>query len=167
MRPGFLRSIVLLPGTILIIIPALLLWIASGTRFSHGLTSPNELQFWLGALLMIGGLILAVWTARLQVTIGKGTPAPWDPPTKLVVWGPYRYVRNPMIVGAFCILLAESLLFQSWPIAGWLLIFVVFNLIYIPIVEEKELEERFGEDYRQYKAHVPRWIPRWRLWADS
>lgn len=98
---------------------------------------------------------------------GNGTPAPWDPPKKLVVRGPYRHVRNPMISGVVLLLLAESLWLQSWPIALWMMIFVIVNMIYFPLFEEKGLEERFGNDYRRYKAHVPRWVPRLRPWEPG
>jgi protein-S-isoprenylcysteine O-methyltransferase Ste14 len=81
-----------------------------------------------------------------------------------VLRGPYRYVRNPMMIGVMLILLAEALLLQSWGIAIWLAVFLLLNLIYLPRVEEKGLEHRFGDSYRQYKVHVPRWIPRTAPW---
>jgi len=84
-----------------------------------------------------------------------------------VLRGPYRYVRNPMMIGVMLILLAEALLLQSWGIAIWFVVFLLLNLIYLPRVEEKGLEQRFGEDYRQYKAHVPRWIPRLTPWDGN
>jgi protein-S-isoprenylcysteine O-methyltransferase Ste14 len=69
-----------------------------------------------------------------------------------------------MIIGVLLILLAEALLFQSWPIAAWIAVFFIGNSIYFPLVEEKNLEKRFSDNYRQYKAHVRRWIPRLRAW---
>jgi protein-S-isoprenylcysteine O-methyltransferase Ste14 len=98
---------------------------------------------------------------------GQGTPAPWDPPKKFVVRGPYRHVRNPMIIGVLLMLLAEAMVLQSWPITGWMIVFFIGNAIYFPLVEEKGLEKRFGQDYRQYKAHVHRWIPRIRAWQQA
>ena len=59
---------------------------------------------------------------------------------------------------------AESLFFGSWHLAGWLTVFFVGNAIYFLLVEERALEQRFGDDYRLYKANVPRWIPSWRAW---
>ncbi|MDH3852581.1 MAG: isoprenylcysteine carboxylmethyltransferase family protein, partial [Deltaproteobacteria bacterium] len=97
---------------------------------------------------------------------GKGTPAPWDPPKRLVIRGPYRHVRNPMITGALLVLLAEATLFQSLPIAIWMTVFFIGNAIYFPFIEEKGLEKRFGDEYRNYKANVPRWLPRIRPWKQ-
>jgi len=161
---SLIRSITLLPGTALIFIPGLILWISRNTSFAGIFASPSQLKFWLGILFLISGLILAVWTVKLQLTLGQGTPAPWDPPRKLVIRGPYRHVRNPMISGAILILLAEALLLQSWPIAIWMTIFMISNFLYIPMVEEKGLEKRFGQPYLRYKEEVPRWMPKLKPW---
>jgi len=72
-----------------------------------------------------------------------------------------------MISGVVLLLLAESLWFQSRPIALWMMIFVIANMIYFPLFEEKGLEKRFGEDYHRYKTHVPRWIPRLQPWVPG
>jgi protein-S-isoprenylcysteine O-methyltransferase Ste14 len=72
-----------------------------------------------------------------------------------------------MITGALLLLLAEALFFHSWPIAAWLILFFIGNAIYFPLVEEKGLEKRFGDEYLKYKARVPRWIPRLRTWGKS
>ena len=72
-----------------------------------------------------------------------------------------------MITGVLLVLLAEALLFHSWPIAAWMILFGVGNVIYFPLVEEKGLEKRFGGQYLKYKARVPRWIPRVRPWEKS
>ena len=95
---------------------------------------------------------------------GEGTPAPWDPPKKLVILGPYRHVRNPMITGVVIFLGAESLMLWSWPLAAWMATFLFANVFYFPFNEEKRLERRFGDDYLRYKANVPRWIPNIRPW---
>ena len=105
-----------------------------------------------------------MWTVRLFVRQGEGTPAPWDPPQKLVVAGPYRHVRNPMITSVLLMLGGEALVFQSSAIAAWLIVFFVVNGVYFPMSEEKGLEARFGDDYRRYKQNVPRWLPRPTPW---
>jgi protein-S-isoprenylcysteine O-methyltransferase Ste14 len=115
----------------------------------------------VGTAVLLGiGVVLLVTTVSLFAKIGRGTLAPWNPPQHLVVVGPYRYVRNPMISGVLFILLAEAVFFGSLPLLGMFAVAFIVNAIYIPLVEERGLERRFGEEYRRYKQHVPRWIPR-------
>ncbi len=154
----------ILPGTALFFIPGIILWISDGSPASWAPAGPAEPWFWLAVLFAAPGVLLASWTTRLFVTAGKGTPAPWDPPRKLVVAGPYRHVRNPMLTGVLLMLAAESLLFVSWPLFGWVVAFFLINTTYFLTIEEPGLERRFGEDYRRYKENVPRWIPRSRPW---
>ena len=164
---GIVKAVIVLPGTVLVFIPAVILALAYNSSFSHQLLTPDRMLFWISFLPAAAGIALAIWTVRLFMKFGDGTPAPWDPPQKLVILGPYRHVRNPMITGVLLMLLAEAMLFQSWPIAIWMLVFFLGNTIYFPLVEEKGLEERFGNDYRVYKTHVPRWVPRLRPWTPE
>ncbi len=164
MIASLLRAIVILPGTALVFVPALLLWLSREGPLHARIAGPDAPRFWL-ALAIGGGLAMAVWTVRLFLRVGQGTPAPWDPPRRLVVQGPYRHVRNPMITSVLVMLLAESLLFASWPLAAWMVVFFAVNAVYFPLSEEKGLEKRFGEDYRIYRDNVPRWIPRLRPWT--
>ena len=156
-----LRAI-LMPVTVVVIIPALL----NRLNPFWGLGWPlNLLLALVGIALILGGLTLVVVTVRLFILIGKGTLAPWDPTQRLVVTGVYRYVRNPMISGVFSILLGESVLLGSPALVMWTLAFAIVNLIYIPLLEEPGLVERFGDDYREYTRHVPRWLPRRTPWT--
>ena len=167
MNRSMIKSIIILPGTVLVFIPIIILLIAKDTSFRHDISFPDQIRFWLAILVAAIGLSFSLWTVSLFRKIGEGTPAPWDPPKKMVIHGPYRYVRNPMITSVLFILFAEALFFQSWPIALWMLIFFVGNNFYFPLVEEKGLKKRFGEDYSKYKANVPRWIPRLRAWKQT
>ena len=164
---GLVRSLIILPGTALVLIPTVILVGSKNWKCPPQLASPTELWFWF-ALLSAGiGFTLISWSIALFMRVGKGTPAPWEPPKKLVIRGPYRHVRNPMITGALFMLLAEAMLFHSWPIAIWMAVFFFLNTVYFQFSEEKGLEKRFGDDYRVYKAHVPRWIPRLRAWIQE
>jgi protein-S-isoprenylcysteine O-methyltransferase Ste14 len=116
------------------------------------------LLFAIGAALFLASL-------REFITRGRGTLAPWDPPRNLVVHGPYRYVRNPMISGVVALIAAEAILLRSLPLANWAGLFAAINLIYIPLYEEPQLESRFGEAYREYRRHVPRLFPRFSPWV--
>jgi len=161
------RKIILLPGTVLVFVPAILVFLTKDTMFAVELLSPNNIFFWIAIIFGLFGILIAIWTVTLFVKIGKGTPAPWEPPQKLVVRGPYRHVRNPMLTSVFLMLTAESILLQSLPIAAWMAFVIIANLIYMPLIEEKGLEKRFGEEYKIYKKHVPRWIPRLTPWKPN
>jgi protein-S-isoprenylcysteine O-methyltransferase Ste14 len=115
-----------------------------------------------GGALLLAGLGLVAWTVKLFATEGRGTLAPWQPTAKLVVQGPYRHVRNPMITGVALILGGEALFFQSLALAILLAVFVGVNAIYFPLVEEPGLSRRFGAEYDDYRRRVPRWVPRLR-----
>jgi len=156
----WLFAIIVLPGTALVLVPWALLSISRtlGNTTTHA--DPGEIQFLIGVAFAVIGLYLALWTMSLFFRFGKGTPAPWDPPSQLVIRGPYRHVRNPMILGVLLMLVAESLLFGSWFVAGWTAVFFLANLIYFPLVEEPGLEKRFRDDYATYCGNVGRWIPR-------
>jgi protein-S-isoprenylcysteine O-methyltransferase Ste14 len=153
-----LRAIVLLPVTVTIVVPALVLW-------QNGV----ELAVWplaaIGVALIAAGLALVAWTITLFARVGKGTLAPWDPTSRLVVAGPYRHVRNPMISGVLAILLGEAALFGSGALLVWFGAVFLANAVYFPLVEEPGLRDRFGADYDAYSANVPRWLPRLRPWG--
>jgi protein-S-isoprenylcysteine O-methyltransferase Ste14 len=117
----------------------------------------------VGAALVVAGVALWAWTVRLLAQVGRGTLAPWDPTTELVVAGPYRYVRNPMISAVLVVLVGEALLFGSWALAVYAAAFLALNAVWFPLVEEPGLRERFGPAYARYAAGVPRWVPRLRF----
>jgi protein-S-isoprenylcysteine O-methyltransferase Ste14 len=162
-----IKAILILPGTVLVYVPTLLLWLARDTDLAANWATPTDPRFWLALVITAPGVTLMVWTCTLFTRVGEGTPAPWAPPKRLVIHGPYRHVRNPMISGVLTVLLAEALLSGAWPIAGWLLVFFAANALYFPLVEEKGLEARFGAPYLVYKTAVPRWIPRLHPWRES
>jgi len=156
----WIRTIIILPVNVLVFIPAIVLYFAG---YQWTLNHPILLA--VGGILLILGLALAGWTMRLFAVKGKGTAAPWNPPKKLVVSGPYCHVRNPMITSVLTMLIAESLLLNTWWCLGLFVLFWLGNMIYFPLFEEKDLEKRFGEDYLEYKRNVPRWIPRLTPWT--
>jgi protein-S-isoprenylcysteine O-methyltransferase Ste14 len=119
----------------------------------------------LGLAVVACGLGLFAWTVRLFARIGRGTLAPWDPPERLVVAGPYRHFRHPMIAGVALVLAGEVLALGSTGVAIVLGAFVAVNALYLPLVEEPALRRRFGPEYERYMANVPRWVPRLRPWS--
>ena len=160
-RAAHWRAVLALPFNVLVIVPALLAHF-SGAWQVAGLADP---QLWLALPCFAVGLALMATTIHLFAAAGRGTLAPWNPPERLVVVGPYRYVRNPMISGVLFNLAGESLLLQSWPIGAWFATFFALNAAYIPLSEEPGLRRRFGVAYERYAAAVPRWIPRLRPYA--
>jgi len=152
-----LAAVGLLPVIVTLVVPGLILWRngADGGGWALGL---------VGALLVAAGVALVAWTATLFARVGRGTIAPWDPTSHLVVLGPYRHVRNPMISGVLAILLGEAAIFASVPLLLWFAGVFAVNALYLPLVEEPGLRRRFGADYDAYRANVPRWLPRLGPW---
>jgi protein-S-isoprenylcysteine O-methyltransferase Ste14 len=162
-----LVAVAALPFVMTVAIPV---WLARRDHVSLSLapTVPLLTAQVAGLLLIAVGIILFASTLRRFATEGKGTLAPWDPPRQLVVQGPYRYVRNPMISGVLIIILGEALVLLSAAHVWWFLIFFAINAVYIPLLEEPLLQSRFGDSYTEYRRHVPRLIPRLTPWrADA
>ncbi|HEY9506552.1 MAG TPA: isoprenylcysteine carboxylmethyltransferase family protein [Gemmatimonadales bacterium] len=161
-----LVAVAVLPFTVAVLVP---LWLARRAGLAPGwaTTAPGMAAQALGLILLAVGLTLFVASLRRFATEGRGTLAPWDPPRELVVRGPYRYVRNPMISGVLLFLLGEALVLRSPPHLTWALTFFAVNALYIPVLEEPGLEARFGGTYRAYCRRVPRLIPRLKPWKGA
>ncbi len=112
-----------------------------------------------GIFLMAIGAALAMFCVGTFIAIGRGTPAPFDPPKEFVAAGPYRYVRNPMYIGALLVFTGLALYQRSFSILlfslAWLAIINLFVIYY----EEPTLGRKFGTKYQEYCRAVPRWIP--------
>jgi protein-S-isoprenylcysteine O-methyltransferase Ste14 len=159
------RAIALLPGMVAIPVPAAILAVG-GVNVGWGLDGPwSALPVVAGVALIALGLALWYRTVNLFARQGEGTLAPWDPTRRLVVLGPYRHVRNPMITGVLLVLGGEAALFGSLGVLAWAGVFLAMNAVWFPLVEEPGLVRRFGEDYEAYRRNVPRWIPRVRPWS--
>jgi len=148
-----IRDILILPFTVTVIIPYLCY------NKNQSLFTDSVILKLLSTLFILAGLTLFLSTVYLFRTFGRGTLAPWTPTQKLVIRGPYQYCRNPMITGVFFILLAETLFLNSTNILICAGTFFLINTIYFLLKEEPDLYKRFGDEYLNYKKHVPRWIP--------
>ena len=158
-----LFAIAALPFAVTVVVP---LWLARRKEVAlmlGGGATHVALQAGGVALLLVGLALFASSLRRFAVD-GRGTLAPWDPPRKLVVRGPYRYVRNPMISGVVFVLFGEALILGSRAHLWWAVIFLAINAVYIPLLEEPLLAARFPESYDEYKRNVPRLLPRLRPW---
>ena len=139
-------------------------WIALGVR-TYDQNLAVTLPVWAeipGIILMTTGGLLASLCVGIFVVRGKGTAAPFDAPHEFVALGPYRYVRNPIYIGGWLVLIGFGLYEHSTSMLlfsfAWLLIMHFFVLL----VEEHGLEERFGQPYLEYKKSVRRWLPTWK-----
>ena len=113
----------------------------------------SALVFTLGAIVYLYG----VWLCAAK---GRGTPAPIDPPKRLVQRGLYAWVRNPMAWGFFMIVGSEALFFRSIDLTIYFVCLVCIVHLYIALYEESALGYKFGAMYEDYKRAVPRWLPR-------
>jgi protein-S-isoprenylcysteine O-methyltransferase Ste14 len=104
--------------------------------------------------------LLALACILTFVFAGKGTPAPFDPPRRLVVRGPYRFVRNPMYLGAGLALTGAALFYQSIPMAGYAGAFLLITHFFVILYEEPTLRRTFGTDYAAYCRQTGRWWPK-------
>jgi protein-S-isoprenylcysteine O-methyltransferase Ste14 len=154
----FLKNLVLfvfLVVSVLVVVPVGLVWLANGF-----------LGFSAGFLRLLGfvpvgvGLFFLLNMFVYFAVVGGGTPAPFDPPRKLVTQGLFRYVRNPGYIGGLLIILGEGFILES------VLVFVfgafMFAMFHFFVIcyEEPKLTEMFGKSYEKYLDTVPRWFPR-------
>lgn len=143
----------MVPGTVVVLVPYLLLADASLGAVDFPGTAL------LGLPLLVLGAALYFRCAYDFVWSGRGTPFPIDAPTRLVMGGPYRYCRNPMYVGILAILAGEAVLYGDLRLLFYLLAMTVVFNIFILGYEERALGRQFGDAYARYRAAVPRWIP--------
>jgi protein-S-isoprenylcysteine O-methyltransferase Ste14 len=115
-----------------------------------------------GAIATVLGAALALWCVATFAFVGRGTPAPFDPPRRLVVRGPYRHVRNPMYLGAVLALCGGALFYETRALVTYAAVFAVILHLFVVLYEEPTLRATFGEDYASYCRAVRRWWPRWR-----
>lgn len=126
-----------------------------------GVVQPAAIGLPQVAGLAVGaaGAFLALWCVGTFIVVGRGTPAPFDPPRRLVVVGPYRRVRNPMYVGATLALGGATLFYGSWVLLAYCAVFVLITHLFVVVYEEPVLRSTFGGDYERYCAQVSRWWP--------
>jgi protein-S-isoprenylcysteine O-methyltransferase Ste14 len=141
-------------GLVLVFLPGRLLRWSGVIRPSH--TGMPQIA---GASLVVLGGALAVWCVATLALVGRGTPAPFDPPRRLVASGPYRLVRNPMYWGASLALCGAALFYQSVVLVGYALLFLGVMDLLVRWHEEPSLRSLFGSEYEAYCRQVRRWWP--------
>jgi protein-S-isoprenylcysteine O-methyltransferase Ste14 len=141
-------------GLVLVFVPASVL-------SSAGIEPPQAVGGWqvAGAVVGIAGAVLALSCVFTFAVLGQGTPAPFDPPQRLVVRGPYRFVRNPMYIGAALALAGAALYYESLELLGYTGAFLLVTHLFVVLYEEPTLRRLFGAEYDAYCVRTRRWWP--------
>jgi protein-S-isoprenylcysteine O-methyltransferase Ste14 len=113
----------------------------------------------IGVMAIIIGGIVAIWTIVIQITLASGTPFPMLPTKKLLIVGPFKYCRNPMTLGTIIAYGGIAILMGSFTALLAVAIFATILISYLKIIEEKELQMRFGSEYIEYKKKTPFIVP--------
>jgi protein-S-isoprenylcysteine O-methyltransferase Ste14 len=151
------RQIIVFWGFFLVVLPVLIRWLEQ--RWNVAVPVPAFVGP-AAAVALVAASALGIWAAIVMSTLGGGTPLPSAMPNRMVIAGPYRWVRNPMalagiVQGAMVGLLLSSWLVVAYALAGSL----IWNYVVRPH-EESDLEQRFGNEFRRYRAAVRCWVPR-------
>ena len=152
---GSLLAVLWFASMFFVAFPAAVLW-ASGSDFRP----PPGPTRWIGGAILGLALALLVGPVRAFIVEGRGTQVPIAPPVFLVLSGLYTRVRNPMYLNYLVIVLAEALIYRSFPLLAYAMAFFALEHFYVVGIEEKELHRRFGPAYEAYCARVGRWLPR-------
>ncbi|WP_130344478.1 methyltransferase family protein [Herbihabitans rhizosphaerae] len=147
-----------------VVVTGLVPWLITDWRMSD---PPPWLALRIvGAVLIVAGGAAVVHAFVKFVVDGLGTPAPIAPPTRLVVRGPYRFVRNPMYVAVLAAIIGQASLLGSPALLVYAVIVLVPVVAFVRVYEEPTLRRTFGEEYERYRRAVPGWWPRLRPWTD-
>jgi protein-S-isoprenylcysteine O-methyltransferase Ste14 len=144
-----------------IFVGLVLLYVPSRLLSGGGITRPGMgAQQIAGLVIGTIGAAVMLWSVISFVRLGQGTPAPFDPPRRLVTRGPYRYVRNPMYIGAGLALIGAAWMYGSWLLLSYVGLLFLLTQAFVRFYEEPTLRKTFGEEYQAYCARVGRWWPR-------
>ncbi|MFF3463703.1 methyltransferase family protein [Streptomyces sp. NPDC001984] len=156
---GSALFLILVSGTAAVLVP----WWLTGWRAG---------DWWL-PLRLLGLVPLAAGAAVILAAFGRfaleglGTPAPFAPPRRLVVTGPYRHVRNPIYLAVLAVLGGQGLLLARPVVFGYAGCAAVAMWAFVHWYEEPGLTRRFGTDYERYRRAVPGWWPMRRPWTGG
>ena len=143
-------------------IALVLIYVPRQVLAAAGVAGPERLGAFQLAGMFVGaaGAAVAVWCILSFAFLGRGTPAPFDPPRQLVVRGPYGFVRNPMYIGAALALAGAALFYEAGVLWAYAACFLVVMHLFVVLYEEPILRETFGDAYGDYCRKVGRWWPR-------
>jgi protein-S-isoprenylcysteine O-methyltransferase Ste14 len=141
-------------------------WLVTGYRFEEPVAGWIAARV-LGAAMIVAGLLVLIPAFARFAREGLGTPAPVAPTERLVVGGPYRYVRNPMYLAVISVIVGQALLFGQLVLLAYAAAFFAAVIAFVRLYEEPALSRRFGVEYDAYRAAVPGWWPNRRPWDPS
>ncbi len=156
---GSLVFLVLAPGVVTGVVPWLI------TRWETDTPAP-----WWGPVRVAGVVLIAAGALTLLpafvrfVVEGIGTPSPVAPTGRLVVGGPYRYVRNPMYLAVLALVVGQALTLGRLELLLYAAALAVAFVAFVTWYEEPTLRRTFGDTYEAYRQAVPAWWPRLRPW---
>lgn len=157
------RILALLVGALIfpITIPVVLVVVMPHVDVAFGISSffNGAVNIVIGVLAILIGGIVAIWTIVIQITLASGTPFPMLPTKKLLIVGPFKYCRNPMTLGTVLAYGGIAVLTGSFTALLAVVIFAALLIGYLKLIEEKELQMRFGNEYSEYKKKTPFIIP--------
>lgn len=157
------RLLALVIGALIfpISIPALLIFVFPRVDKFFGLGSfyYGPANLWVGVIAIISGGFVALWTIVIQITLASGTPFPMLPTKKLLIIGPFKYCRNPMTLGTIVAYAGIAIWIGSFTALFVVAILAALLIGYLKIIEEVELQMRFGDEYLAYKKQTPFIIP--------
>lgn len=157
---GSLVFLVVVPGTVAGWVPFRL------TRWEVQPPLVGEPSRAAGWLLVVAGVASLVESVLRFAVVGLGTPAPVAPPSRLVVSGQYRHVRNPMYVAVLAVVIGQGLVLGGVTLLLYGLVLWVLFSAFVLLYEEPTLRARFGASYEAYRRNVGRWWPRVTPWAE-
>ena len=157
------RRILVMPVAGLIFFGLIVLFVFASFWVDKWFAFPHFGSSWwslgLSLFLLVFGWLIMFWPV-IAFFRTRGTPVPFNPPTKLITTGPYAYIRNPMLLGLFIFLIGLGILLSSLSLIFiFTPLFILLNVLYLKAVEEKEMEKKFGQEYLEYKRRVPMFIP--------
>jgi len=156
-------SIALLIGALIfpIGIPAILVLLLPqvDNRIGIGSFYVGNVNMIAGVMAIILGGFLAFWTIIAQIKLASGTPLPMLPTKRLLIVGPFKYCRNPMTLGTIISYSGVAIWVGSYTALLAVTLIALLLLVYLKLIEEKELELRFGQDYVEYKKNTPFILP--------
>ncbi|WP_081733316.1 methyltransferase family protein [Paenarthrobacter nicotinovorans] len=151
-------QLVLFWGFFLVVVPSLLSWLEQ--RWQVAVTFPSAAAP-TGLALLVLASFLGIASAVTMSSTGGGTPLPSSMPNRLVIAGPYKWVRNPMAVAGISQGAAVGMMLGSWLVVAYAVLgSLLWNYAVRPH-EEADLEHRFGAEFQRYRESVRCWVPRW------